>query len=412
MNRRGKDLEQLKGAFFMELIDASQIKKIVEKTLESIEKSKNEIYSIVENARDEVERVKIRLAELKEQTTAVIDEVDKLEVQDKVMRKKLAMVSKAFDKYTEDDIREVYEKASEVRTLYYVKQEEEKNLRERRSDMEHALMKARYILNSAEKLINQVGVAMNYLSSDIGGAITTNDTEESVLLGIKVLEAQEDERRRLSRDIHDGPAQSIANIVLKAEICKTLMEKDIKEGLEELEALKDSVRSTLTDIRKIIYDLRPMSIDDLGLIPTLRRYGHEFSEDNKIEVKIETNKITEDVEKIIEIAIFRLTQEIFNNISKHSKANEVQLNLQFGTKYLSLEIIDDGIGFDFDKTYEDIKYQQSSFGLVGIIERVEQLHGTIKYSSSIGNGTTVYIEIPVNRGVMIDEYQTKKDISS
>lgn len=393
------------------LVDASQIKKIVEKTLETIEKSKNEIYGIVENAREEVERVKLRLAELQEQTSLVIDEVDKLEVQDKVMRKKLVTVSKAFDKYTEDDIREVYEKASEVRAMYYVKQEEEKNLRERRTDMEQALMKARYILNSAEKLINQVGVAINYLSSDIGGAITVSD-DETVLLGIKVLEAQEDERRRLSRDIHDGPAQSIANIVLKAEICRTLMEKDIKEGLEELEALKASVRSTLVDIRKIIYDLRPMSIDDLGLIPTIRRYGHEFAEDNNIEVSVDTNKITNDVEKIIEIAIFRLTQEIFNNIRKHSKASEVALKLQFGTKYLSLEITDNGVGFDFDRKYEEIRYNQSSFGLVGIIERVQQLHGTIKYTSSLGNGTQVYIEIPVNRGVMIDEYQTHKDISS
>lgn len=396
----------------MELVDASQIKRIVEKTLETIEKSKNEIYSIVENAREEVERVKLRLLELQEQITAVIEDVDKLEVQDKMMRKKLVIVSKGFDKYTEDDIQEVYEKASEIRAQYYVKQEEEKNLRARRTDMEQALMKARYILNSAEKIINQVGVAMNYLSGEVGSAITTGDSDEIVLLGIKVLEAQEDERRRLSRDIHDGPAQSIANIVLKAEICRTLMKTNIKQGLEELESLKDSVRTTLTDIRKIIYDLRPMSIDDLGLIPTLRRYGHEFSEDNGIAVEIETNKITEDVEKIIEIAIFRLTQEIFNNIRKHSKAESVHLKLQFGTKYLSLEIADNGIGFDFEKTYEDIKYQQNSFGLVGIIERVQQLHGTIKYTSDIGYGTTVYIEIPVNRGVMIDEYQTQKDTSS
>lgn len=397
----------------MELVDAKQIKKIVEKTLETIEKSKNEIYGIVENARAEVERVKKLLTELQEKTSAVIDEVDKLEVQDKVMRKKLVTVSKDFKNYTENDIREVYEKASEVRALYYLKQEEEKNLRIRRTDMEQSLMKARYILNTAEKLINQVGVAMNYLSSDMESLNDDTDSSEaSALLGIKILEAQEEERRRLSRDIHDGPAQSIANIVLKAEICKTLMERDVKQGLDELETLKQSVRETLMDIRKIIYDLRPMSIDDLGLIPTLRRFGHEFSESNGIEVTVETNKMTDGIEKIIEIAVFRLSQEIFNNIRKHANALNVHVDLKFGTKYLSLEINDDGVGFDYEASYRKAKEEQASFGLVGIVERVKQLHGEIRYDSEIGKGTRIYIEIPINREVMLDDYQGPKDTHS
>lgn len=329
------------------------------------------------------------------------------------MRKKLVTVSKDFKNYTENDIREVYEKASEVRALYYLKQEEEKNLRIRRTDMEQSLMKARYILNTAEKLINQVGVAMNYLSSDMDSLSDSSEGDEaSVLLGIKILEAQEEERRRLSRDIHDGPAQSIANIVLKAEICKTLMDKDVKQGLAELESLKKSVRETLMEIRKIIYDLRPMSIDDLGLIPTLRRFGHEFSESNGIEVTVETNKMTEGIEKIMQIAVFRLSQEIFNNIRKHAKAQNVQLVLKFGTKYLSLEINDDGMGFDYEATYRKAKEEQVSFGLVGIVERVKQLHGDIRYQSEIGNGTRIYIEIPINREVMLDDYQGHKDTHS
>lgn len=393
------------------LIDVNHIKNIVAKTLKTIEQSKNEIYSIVEHAREEVERIKVRLRTVQEQMKEVIDEVDALEIQDKAMRKKLVTVSKAFDKYTESDIKEVYEKASEVRARFYLKQQEEKNLRHQREDLEHALLRAREILNRAEKFISQVGVAMNYLSNDMHGAIDVEDNDSSVFLGIKVLEAQEEERRRLSRDIHDGPAQSIANIVLKAEICRTLMNKDVQEGLDELEKLKESVRNTLMDIRKIIYDLRPMSIDDLGLIPTLRRYGHEFSQENKIKVTIETNKITEEVEKIIEIAVFRLTQEIFNNIQKHAEATEVKLDLKFGSKYLSLEVQDNGVGFDFESTYNRAKKEQQSFGLVGIFERVKQLHGTIKYDSRPSKGTTVYIEIPVNRGVMMDEYQAHKDSS-
>lgn len=390
------------------LVDANQIKKIVERTLESIEKSKNEIYSIVENARAEVERVKKRLVEIQEETKLVIDQVDELEIQDKAMRKKLVLVSKKFDVYTEDDIKAVYEQASEIRALFYLKQQEEKNLRTQREDLEQALKKARYILNSAEKLISQVGVAMNYLSNEVNSAVIEEAGEDFIYMGIKILEAQEEERKRLSRDIHDGPAQSIANIVLKAEICKTLMERDIQQGLQELEGLKQSVRLTLQDIRKIIYDLRPMSIDDLGIIPTLKRFAQEFTDRTGIHTLVETTKSNGDVEKIIEIAVFRLTQEIFNNIEQHSKSTAVKLNLSFGSKYLKLEIKDNGIGFDFDRTLETAKMEQNSFGLVGIIERVEQLHGKINYDSKIGNGTSITVVIPINREVMRDELQGHK----
>ena len=394
------------------LIDASQIKKIVDKTLETIEQSKNEIYSIVENARAEVERVKKRLKEIQEQTSLVIDEVDKLEMQDKVMRKKLVTVSRKFDLYTEDDIKVVYEQASEIRAQFYLKQQEEQNLRAQRGELEQNLKKARYILNSAERLISQVGIAMNYLSSQVNTVVMEEGGDDFIYMGIKILEAQEDERKRLSRDIHDGPAQSIANIVLKAEICKTLMHRDIQQGLLELEGLKESVRMTLKDIRKIIYDLRPMSIDDLGIIPTLRRFAHEFTERTGIKVQVETTKINDDVEKIIEIAIFRLTQEIFNNIEQHSKATSVFLNLSFGTKYLKLEIKDNGVGFDFDHTLEKARLEQTSFGLVGVVERVDQLHGTIAYDSKVGNGTRVTVTIPINREVMKDELQGHKNTDS
>jgi len=394
------------------MVDAKQIKRIVEKTLETIEKSKNEIYDIVENARAEVERVKLRLKEIQEKTASVIDEVDKLEVQDKLMRKKLVQVSKEFDRFTEHDIKDVYEQASEIRAQFYLKQQEEKNLRAQREELEQSLKKARYILNSAEKLISQVGIAMNYLSSEVNDAVIGENGEEAIYLGIKVLEAQEEERRRLSRDIHDGPAQSIANIVLKAEICRTLMEKDIPEGLKELEELKKSVRSTLQDIRKIIYDLRPMSIDDLGIIPTLRRFAQEFSEKTGLKVLVETTKLNSDVEKIIQIAVFRLVQELFNNIEKHAKCSEVTLELAFGIKYLSLEVSDNGAGFDFEEALEKAHIEQKSFGLIGLIERVEQLHGQIHYNSQIGRGTKVVIKIPVNREVMRDEFQHYKNTDS
>ncbi len=149
------------------------------------------------------------------------------------------------------------------------------------------------------------------------------------LLGIKVIEAQEEERRRIARDMHDGPAQSMANIVVKAELCEKLMDIDEKRSREELKDLKTIAKNTLDDIRKTIYNLRPMSLDDLGLIPTLERYIYNFNEE--FWTNTELNIIGEiyELKPAIEVAVFRIIQESLNNIAKHSNANNAIVSIEF-----------------------------------------------------------------------------------
>lgn len=393
------------------LVDASEIKRIVDKTVKMIESSKDEIFSIVEGARDEVERLRNELKALSVRIQTVIQEADYLESMDKASRQRLVTVSKDFKNYEEKDIKEAYEKASEIRLKYNMKQMEEKNLREQRSQLELQLRKAQSVHESAERLINQVGVAMQYLSGGIT-EIHNGDADESIYWGIKVLEAQEEERKRISRDIHDGPAQAMANIVLKAEICKTLMKRNVEMGLNEMEGLKDTVRNTLKDIRKIIYDLRPMSLDDLGLVPTLRRFLTEFSDETGIQAEIQTVNKADEVEKIIQLALFRLVQEVTNNIRKHSQAKRVDVELNFGTKYLQLDIKDDGKGFDVEATLERCKIEGNHYGLLGQMERVKQLHGEITISSGPGKGTHTLIRLPVSKEVMRDDYHANTDTHS
>lgn len=393
------------------LIDASDIKRIVDKTVKMIEDSKDEIFGIVEGAREEVERIREELKKISSKIQTVIQEADYLEAMDKAARQKLVVVSKDFKNYTENDIKDAYEKASEIRLKHSMKQMEEKNMREQRTQLEMQLRKAQSVLEAAERLINQVGVAMQYLSGGIT-EIQPESSEDSIYWGIKVLEAQEEERKRISRDIHDGPAQSMANIVLKAEICKTLMKRDVEMGLQEMEGLKDTVRGTLKDIRKIIYDLRPMSLDDLGLVPTLRRFLAEFSEETGIQAEIQTISKADDVEKIIQLALFRLVQEVTNNTRKHSHAKRVDVELNFGSKYLQMDIKDDGIGFDLDATLERCRDEGNHYGLLGQIERVHQLHGEITINSAPGTGTHTLIRLPVSREVMRDDYHANTDTHS
>ena len=384
-------------------IDIGHINDIIKKIIQQISNSREQILEIVDNVRTEYENLKAELSVIRGSIDKVINEVDALEVQDKVMRRKLVEVSKKFDSYAEEEIKSVYEKASDIRVKFIMKENEEKQLRERRDTLELVLKKSIKNIDNSEKIVNQISIAMAYLEGDILSVLEGVDKNSEMFIGIKILEAQENERKRISRDIHDGPAQHIANIIMKADICNKIIQKDLSEGLKELSDLKESVKVALKEVRSIIFDLRPMTLDDLGLNKTIEQTVKSVSEDFNMEIKLKLKPMESEVESIIQVAVFRIIQEIFNNIKKHSKAKHVEVKLDFGTKYLRLIISDDGIGFDVEETLKRVKTKGTSYGLIGILDRVNQLQGQIHIESSNGAGSVYNVVLPVNREVIRDE---------
>ena len=384
-------------------IDIDHINNIIKKIIGQISNSRKQILEIVDNARTEYEGLKTEIALIRGIIDKAINEVDALEVQDKLMRKKLVEVSKKFNIYDEREIKSVYEKASDIRVKFIMKQNEEKQLREKRDSLELALKKSMKNIDNSEKIINQISIAMAYLEGDILSFLEGADKSSDMFIGIKILEAQENERKRISRDIHDGPAQHIANIIMKADICSIVIQKDLNEGLKELSDLKESVKVALKEVRSIIFDLRPMTLDDLGLNKTIEQTVRTISEDFNIDIKLKLKPMNTEVESIIQVAVFRIIQEIFNNIKKHSKANHVEVKLDYGTKYLRLIISDDGIGFAVEETLTRVKTKGNSYGLIGILDRVKQLQGEIHIESSKNAGSVYNVVLPVNREVINDE---------
>jgi two-component system sensor histidine kinase DegS len=384
-------------------LDVDLINKIIKKIISEINSSRDQILYIVDNIRNEQEDLKKQIGQIRNDISKVIEEVDNLERQDKAMRKRLAEVSSNFSKFTEKDIKEAYEKASDVRVKFFTKKNEEKALRERRDNLEIALKKTMENVEGAEKVVNQISIAMGYLEGDILSALEGADKNSEMFLGIKILEAQENERKRIARDIHDGPAQHMANIVMKVDITKMLIKRDIEEGLKELEELKESVKIALKEVRGIIFDLRPMSLDDLGLNQTIQQTISTISQESDIDINLKLKPIQEEIEPIIQVAVYRIIQEIFNNIKKHSKAKHAEIKLDFGTKYLILIITDDGVGFNVEETLKRVRTKGTSYGLIGIFDRVNQLQGEIDIKSSVGVGTTYTVKLPINREVIKDE---------
>lgn len=384
-------------------VDVKTINTIIKKVIGQIDSSREQIFNIVDNIRNEQDYLKHQLDEVKDAIFQLINEVDSLEKQDKAGRKRLAEVSANFITYTEMDIKEAYDRAYDIRVRFLTKQSEEKSLRERRDSLEMAFKKTIQNIEAGEKIVNQVSIAMGYLEGNILSAIEGADKDSEMFIGIKILEAQENERKRIARDIHDGPAQHMANIVMRVDICKMVLSKDMEEGLNELSDLKESVKVALKEVRSIIYDLRPMSLDDLGLIQTIYQTVNNIADESNIDIKLTLKPVETEIEPIIQMALYRIIQEIFNNIKKHSHAKHAEVKLDYGTKYLVLKISDDGIGFNVDETLERVKTQGTSYGLIGILDRVNQLQGNIKIKSSAKDGTTYTVNLPINREVIKDE---------
>lgn len=393
-------------------LDISRLDMIIKKTIEAIDASKNQIYEIAEGARKECSRLAQELKELKEQTKQIIKTVEILERELKESRKKLMLLSKTFHDRSDSRLKEAYEKADSLRVDLAVKREQEQNLIVRRNELEMRLKDAYKTVERAENLISQVGAVMDYLSGDLLDlSFQLENIQQKEKLGIKIIKAQEEERQRVARDIHDGPAQSMSNVVLKAEICEKLIEIDVYKAKSELRELKNVVRSCLQDIRRIIYDLRPMSLDDLGLIPTIQRYVSNYQDETGIETCFRASGNYSDISPVISLTTFRIAQEALNNVKKHAQAKNVVINLSLSESTLSLYVSDDGKGFNLDEVNKRSYDNSGGFGLYSMKERVELLSGTFELQSNIGQGTRLMIEIPLKSNAEV-EYGKDTSVNS
>ncbi|OPY55950.1 MAG: Signal transduction histidine-protein kinase/phosphatase DegS [Pelotomaculum sp. PtaU1.Bin035] len=376
------------------MFDINALDRIIKETIETIEQSKIQIYDIAENSSLEMNRVKQELAEVKSEVAGIIKQVDRLTVSEKKARLRLIEVSKDFHRYTEKDIKDAYDNAYTLQVELITLQEREKLLRYRRDHLETSLRRLQATVQRAEKLISQVGVVLNYLAGGLQDLSSKIDEfHEAQKMALSIITAQEDERKRVAREIHDGPAQSMANIVMRADYCQKLLDLHPEKVREELVALQDLVRLSLTDIRKIIFDLRPMVLDDLGLAPAVKRYLTDYKDQYGFQIEFFFIGRQRRLDTTTEVAIFRIIQEAVNNIKKHAKAKNAVVKMELLPQKMTVYIKDDGIGFDLDKIMAD--KARDGYGLIGIRERVQLLKGELNVVTVPGRGTSICISVPV-----------------
>lgn len=375
------------------------IDRVIKNAVLVMEDSKYQIFEICESARKEMHSLSQELSQVLNEAAEIIDKVDRLELDYRRARIRLTEVSRDFVRYREEDIKTAYEKATHLQLDLMMFREKETYLKARRDELQGRVRNVEKSIERAESIASKINVVLEYLAGDLNQVTRILESAKNrQQIGLKIILAQEEERKRIAREIHDGPAQSLANIVLRTEIAeRMLIKQEFQIVQEELIDLKSQVRSGIEEIRKIIFNLRPMALDDLGLVPTLRKYIQDYEEKSRIRTAFDTVGKEIRLPSAMEAAIYRLVQEAFTNAFKHANPTYVVLEMTFQAQMVKLVVKDNGVGFHVESIESKAK-NSVHFGLIGMRERVELLEGRMDIESSIGEGTKITIHIPINAG--------------
>lgn len=214
----------------------------------------------------------------------------------------------------------------------------------------------------------------------------------------RILESQEEARKKLARDLHDGPTQSVAAIAMRINFTRRLLDKDVKSAANELIKIEDLARSTTKEIRHMLFTLRPLALESQGLVPALEAMAVKMKETFDQNVLIDIDPaVVNDLEITKQSVVFFLIEEAVNNARKYAKAAHIWVRLKYipQEKGLAmLEVADDGQGFDVQavtRSYEG----RGSLGMVNLTERTEMINGLLQMDSAPGKGTRVRVVVPL-----------------
>lgn len=205
-----------------------------------------------------------------------------------------------------------------------------------------------------------------------------------------ITSAQEEERNRLARELHDDTIQAVIALKQRVQLArKSVKDRAGKQSLQELEALAEQ---TIENLRRLTRALRPIYLEDLGLVTALEMLVRETSQNNDVIVEFQKTGQERRLSHETELALYRIAQEALNNIDKHSNATHAELRIDFDTSQILMEIVDNGIGFDMPKSPTDFA-ASGHFGLLGIRERADLIGARLEVDSAVGKGTRLTIRL-------------------
>ena len=336
------------------------------------------VEAFIEEAKTELAGVQRKAREIGLLVEQSQGEVDKLVQRNTAAAGELHQLQAHFDTVPREDIKASYEKAMDTQQRLFTMRGQLEKLQ---ADQTHLKDFAVF----AERTIGLLEGGAKPLASGPATAATTIGIEE-------IIEAQEDERRKISRLIHDGPAQALANFILQIEIALRLFTVDQEQARQELTALKASANATFANVRDFIFDLRPMMLDDLGLVPTVRRYIDAYKDKTGLAVTVVVTGSERRIESHREVLIFRAVQSLLGNIRDHAQATQAKVSLDMDAAQIRVSVEDNGRGFDREAVMAEAAPER---GLKHLAKRIEQIGGSLEVESSASGGTRIAFAIPL-----------------
>ena len=336
-------------------------------------KEKGPLEALLETCQAEMESLRREIKEISLMVEQSQLEVTKLAQRNASINAQLQQVQAQIESMPRGDVRAAYDSALDSQQRIFVMRGQLDKLQNDKAHLE----RYQSMLDRVLKVLQSATV----LSGK--GASGAADTVEMII------RAQEAERQRLSRQMHDGPAQALSNFILQTEIAARLFDIDQSKAKEELGNLKTSASSTFQKVRDFIFELRPMMLDDLGLAPTLNRYVEALKSQTNIDIRLNTSGMEERLESYLEVMIFRAIQELLGNVIRHSQASQVKIQMDAAGGEVKVSVDDNGKGFNVEALTET-----TSMGLKVIRDRVEMIGGEMEIDSVPGQGTRVTFTMP------------------
>ncbi|MBQ8634309.1 MAG: hypothetical protein IJ420_11960 [Lachnospiraceae bacterium] len=332
----------------------------------------------------------------KRQQEFLLDEREKQKIPNLSMFSPLSSEDLSEDVSYKDDLQEIVSEISSLDEKWKVQNEIINSFEHLKKYLSETESKKQSSFDEATKFFSPVRNENNFDN-------VSNDN--LVNYSTKLLKTQEMDRNRISRDLHDSTVQSLTSFGHKLEYCTRMVDKDPSKVKLELQSLINMNKEIINDMREIIFDLRPMSLNNIGFVSTIESYCQHLRRNDNLDVVLKISGQEQALSSITSVTLYRILQEACNNSLKHSKANKIYIRISFTEDSIELDADDNGVGFDIPSTEERLQEDfLHGFGLSTMRERAKLLSGTFSINSKPGFGTKIHVSVPLKEATRKEDF--------
>ncbi len=345
--------------------------------------------TLAAECRDELEQSSQSLQEIDLLLNQTQAEVDRLSQREAQQNARIREMEASLEAYSRADIRSTYLAAHDVSLRLFMMRNQLEALESRRESIDTQQQKLRILLNLAEINREQSGdvVATNSRTTSLQGG--TSLFGETVDLAPELIQARERERLRIAKQLTDGPAQVLANLILRTEVVKRAAEKSPESVVEEVADLREMAANSLLNVRRSIFEMRPLVLDELGLVPTLRRYSADFGRENGATITINGPDRDDSIAGHTRVAVFRLIQQALLALVTPNVGTTVQCDIRFEEAQLAVRLDASSIGPKTVNTvahFIEDSYTLDAIALIGGSIQHESLPAGIRITMIVPTG--------------------------